>query len=192
MLSMIFINTVSNDDDREFIEHLYKTYYPIMKKKAYEITNEISIVDDLINEAFISIIGKISTIRALDCCKRATYIVYTIKNTAINYVNSRSAKQRKMFYGIDDDLMSDIPDLSTLPEDIISIKESYDELGKVLMHLSDRDRDLLYFKYLLELSDQEISRKIGTNSDNVRMYLTRARRRALNLLKKEGLLDGEG
>jgi RNA polymerase sigma-70 factor (ECF subfamily) len=184
MLALI-ISTIENSDDRNFVFELYIQYYPIMKKKAYEISWDYSIVDDLINDAFIKLIDKISLLRVLECCKRTSYIVYTIKNISIDYIRKRAAKSEKMFLGMSDDLIDSIPDAKLTVEEICSAKEDYEELGKAIEQLSERDRDLLYYKYNLELRDKEIANIMDLPVNNIREYLTRPRRRALKVLAKE-------
>ena len=43
---------------------------------------------------------------------------------------------------------------------------------------------MLNFKYLLELSDREIGDSLGISKNSVRQYLTRARRKALEIYNK--------
>ena len=55
----MIIMTIENDSDREFMERLYKNYYPLMKKKAYDITRDNDVVEDIINDATIRLIEKL-------------------------------------------------------------------------------------------------------------------------------------
>lgn len=186
MIHPLFIMAIENEDDRNFIGELYKKYYPIMKSKAYEIVRDYSVVDDLINEAFIRLISKIEILRKLECCKRSAYIVYTIRNLSINYSKRRSAASEKLFMGLSDDLMGVIPDGRPSIEDAFTAKEGYIETIKAMERLSKRDRDLLFYKYNLNFADKEISEIMDIPVNNIREYLVRARRRALNILEKEG------
>ena len=54
------------------------------------------------------------------------------------------------------------------------------------MQLPDKYRDLLNYKYLLELTDAEIAELIGIKKDSVRQYLTRARRAVYALYQEDG------
>ena len=53
-----FILAIENDDDRAFIEHIYKEYYNLMYSKAYDILQNRDCVDDVINNACIKLIPK--------------------------------------------------------------------------------------------------------------------------------------
>ena len=184
----VIISAIENDDDRSFIAQLYEQYYPIMKKKAYELTRDYSITDDLVNDAIIKLIKKIPTLRSLDCYKRTTYIVYTIRGVAINHNRQQAAKSKKVYLGMSDDLMDSIPDTITIDE-ICATKEDYRELGEAIGQLSERDRSLLYNKYNLELSDTEIAKIMDIPINNVRVYLMRARQRALKILTRRDTVN---
>lgn len=182
----LFLLTIENDDDKEFIRDLYENYYPIMKKKAYEMTNDYSVVGDLINDAFIKLINKVEVLRSLECGSRTSYIVYTVRNVCIDYIRKQARQSEHMFLGISDDLTDSISDAKAAVEEICSTKEDYEELGKALYQLSERDKNLLYYKYNLELKDKEIADIMDISENNIRQYLTRARRRAYKILTDKG------
>lgn len=179
----VIVSAIKSDDDQSFIMQLYEQYYPIMKKKAYEIVSDYSVVDDLINDTFIKLIENISTLRSLEYCKRTSYIVHTIRNISINYNKQHARMSEKTFLGISDDMVDSIPDKLTV-EEICCTRENYAELAEAIEQLSETDRTLLYCKYNLELSDKEIAEITDIALQNIRAYLTRARRRALKILTR--------
>lgn len=180
---------IENESDREFVSGLYVQYYPIMKKKAYEITRDISVTDDIIHDAFIKLIDKIPTLRSLSCYKQTSYIVITIKNTAIDHVRKRNTKVDKQFMGEEYDMAETIKDTAMAVEEAYIMSEDSENLGQLLCKLSVRDRDLLYNKYIFELSNKEISDLMDIPINNIRQYLVRARKRALDLLTSENVVN---
>lgn len=180
----LFILTIENDDDRKCIADLYIQYYPIMKKKAYDISRNYNVVDDLINDAFIKLINKISILKSLGCCKRTSYIVSAIRNISIDYIKHRTVESGLVIMGMEDDFMDSIPDTVHTPEAVFTIKETYEELGAAIETLSERDRNLLHYKYNLEFSEKEIAKIMNMPVNNIREYLVRARHRALKSLTK--------
>lgn len=173
--------TIDNEDDREFITGLYEQYYPIMRKKAYEITHDYSVVNDVINDAFVKLIEKISVLRQLDCCKLPSYIVHTIRNKAFDYLKHKNVENNHVYFGEDEDLAERMADTALTVEELYAQNEAF-ELPDQLLGLSERDRSLLYDKYILELSDEEISGIFGISAGSVRSSLSRAKARARKLL----------
>lgn len=178
MLPMLLLS-INNEDDRLFIADLYEQFYPIMKKKALSIIHDTSIVEDLINDAFIKFIDKIEILKTLDSCKRASYIVITIRNISINYIKKRNNEKNKMHLSGYDNFIETLPDIACTLEEDYTTKETYQALGEAIRQLSERDRNLLFYKYYLELTDKEIAKLMNIPVNNIREYLVRARRRAL-------------
>lgn len=180
----LFLLGIEDEDDRNIIADLYEQYYPIMKKTAYEISGDYNVVEDLINDAFVKLINKTPILKSLGCCKRTSYIVYTIRNVTIDYIRHRSVEDRIVTMGMEDDLMDSIADSADTPEEIYVARETYEELGTAIEALTEGDRNLLYCKYNLGLSDKEISEIMNIPQNNIRQYLVRARSRALKKLSK--------
>ena len=65
-------------------------------------------------------------------------------------------------------------------------KEELETLSNAILRLLEKDKDLLYYKYILEMNDVEIAKILSIAPDSVRQYLTRARRKARKLMEKEG------
>ena len=181
---LLMLAAMDNEDDKAFMMDLYKEYYPIVRKTIYQILIDSRDVDDLINDVFIKLIEKISLIRSFDCCKTASYVVYTSRSVAINYIKHRDIQRKHAFYGKESDVLGDAVDTDDSVEDFIVRREAMDSLSDAVLKLPDRQRDLLYFKYVLDKTDMEIAEDLSINPNSVREYLTRARRAAKKLLEK--------
>ena len=187
----IIIMSIENNSDREFIEWIYIEYYPLMKKKAYEIVMDNSVIDDIINEAIIKLIKHIDTLKKLESHRLTSYIVYTIRSVAINFIAKRDQHNNNIFYGLEDDLSVTLEDTDGIcPKEAIVIKENIDELGNAISKLAEIDQEILFYKYNLEMSNKDIAHTLNISEDAVRQRLSRAKRRALKILKKEGFEIG--
>ena len=94
-------------------------------------------------------------------------------------------QSQRFFFGMEEDLAETVEDTAYTLEVAYCIKERIDELGVVLEKLSKKDRDLLHYKYFLEMTDKEISELICVKPESVKTLMKRARDRALILLKEE-------
>ena len=70
----IAIAAIKNDDDRTFMEQLYIKHRKIMYKTAYSMLRNDQDIEDIINTACISIIGKIDRLRGFDSCTLQAYL----------------------------------------------------------------------------------------------------------------------
>lgn len=182
---MALITALESDDDKAFMLNLYKDYYVMVRKTVNNITRDADHAEDLTNDTFIKLIEKVSLLRTLDCCKLAVYVVYTSRSIAINFIKHRDVQNKHGYYGEDIDMAEKIPSPEENIENRIIHQEEIEELGNAVLRLPEKHKDLLYFKYILEMNDREIADILNIAPASVRQYLTRARRKAKDLMDKE-------
>jgi RNA polymerase sigma-70 factor (ECF subfamily) len=185
MMIMVAIAAMEGDDDKAFMLNLYNDYYGLVRKTVYNITRDADSSEDLTNDTFIKLIEKVSLLRTLDCCRLAAYVVYTSRSVAINFIKRRDVQNKHVYYGKNLNLSENIPSLRDNIEERIIRQEEIEELGNAILKLPEKYKDLLCFKYILQMHDKEIAGILKIAPDIVRQYLTRARREAKNLLDKE-------
>lgn len=182
---MTVIAALESNDDKAFILNSYKNYYGLVRKTVYNITRDGEHAEDLANDTFIRLIEKISLIRTLESCRLAAYVVYTSRSVAINFIKHREVQQKHLYFGEDTDLAERIPNPEDNIETRIIHQEEITELRDAILELPEKQKELLYFKYILELHDRAIADILNIAPDSVRQYLTRARREAKELMEKE-------
>lgn len=176
-----------NYESRQFFTDLYLLYRPLMIREGLKYIDDLSVVEDLIHDAFIKFIEKEELLRSFSCCTLRTYIVYTIRNTSISFLRKRAVESRRLV-GIDNQQETECTsDDALLPEEVIIMDEKKKEFIKVWDTLPEDTRELLAGKYILRMSDAELAEEFCCSPDSIRMKLTRARRRALEMMKKGGL-----
>lgn len=182
---MMVIAALESDEDKTFMLNLYKDYYGLVRNTVYHITRDAEDAEDLVNDIFIRLIEKISLIRTLESCKLAAYVVYTSRSVAINFIKHQDVRKKHVYYGADFDLAEKLPSLADNIEERIVHQEELEELGNAILKLPEKYKDLLYFKYILEMNDVDIAEIFQIAPDSVRQYLTRARREAKEVMDKE-------
>lgn len=63
--------------------------------------------------------------------------------------------------------------------------EDLDMLHRIWPMLSNKDKLLLEGRYIWGYNDSELAEQLKTNPQNIRTYLSRAKKRALKLMEKE-------
>ena len=182
---LMMIAAMENEDDKTFMLSLYNEYYGLVRKNIFSITQDYKDIEDLINDTFIRLIGKLPLIRTLDCCKAVAYVVCTSRSIAINFIKHRDVENKHAFFNGDADLFEDLPDPEGTIENRLYEREEIESLCSAILKLPEKQKNLLYFKYILQMNDEEIAKNFGIAPDSVRQYLTRARRDAKRLMEKE-------
>lgn len=116
-MKSLFIPFIAGEDNKQFITNLYLQHYPLLKKQAYNITKDYSVVDDLIHDAFLKLISKIPLLRSLSSYKVISYLVYTVRNVCIDYLRKKTRLSRYLYTGLSEDFAHQIPDQQAATEE---------------------------------------------------------------------------
>lgn len=181
MIIPFFILMIDNDDDRAFMEKLYIEYHKLMYWTAFKVIWRREGLDDIVNDACVSLICKISRIRALDCNILKGYIVSTTRNAAFDYIKKENRNR-----GVEEseDILETAAADTSDAIDILIRKELIECLMYSIERLSERDQSILKMKYIHDMSDEEMSRALAVKTVTVRSSLTRARQRAYKIMKE--------
>lgn len=100
---------------------------------------------------------------------------------------SENAKIHMVNFGFEDNEIEKIPDddESKYPEIICARKELQDNLKNYMDKLSQKDAELIVYKYLWNMSEKEISEMFHIKQEQVHVYVGRAKKRLFNIIKKE-------
>lgn len=174
MISMV----IENADDQTFICRLYEEYEQLMFWTAAKYLNNIEDRKDAVQDAIIALIRNLETIKRLKDSYLRTYIVYTVESRSINLVKRKNIELRLF-----DDLDS-VPAGTSVDmiEDSLLQMTMRHTISDIWTKLSTQDKILLESKYILGYNDNEIGEMLGCKASSVRMYLTRARRKAMELI----------
>lgn len=173
----IVILAIENEADRLFMQKLYEDYYRLMYVKAHEILRERNNAEDVISEAFISLINKIRLIRTLECYALTTYVVNTVRHTAIDFLRKQE-RQRKHAFLDDGEALNKIPNgQSEIDIDVIR-REEIERIKKGISRLREADQLVLEMKYVRNMTNAEIAAELGIGVNSVPPHMMRVRRRA--------------
>ena len=175
----LIIQAIEDSSDREFMENLYLTYRKLIYSSISRITNRD--VDDLMQSTVEKLISHISTLRSLSQAKTAAYIVATAENTARTHLHKEykiSVISLDSNENLQDTLVSDF-DIY----DFLSQREQSRIFLDVWLKLSERDRTVLESKYMLSMTNEEMSEKLGIKVDSIRMAISRAKKSLKNYIE---------
>lgn len=154
------------------IEEMYEEYYPKIYNYIYYRTLNRELTEDLVSEIFLKAIYRLKSYSPERGCFSAW--IYTIaKNTLIDYYRKNI-------------VCEDIDDYSNvclpMKDDFESINnETHKKLVYVLSLLNDRERNIFYYKYYMEMTNRQIAKKLQMNESTLSTIIQRAR----NKIKKE-------
>lgn len=181
---MIFgIMGTSDSSDLNYMENLYQEYYPLMASAAGKYVYGAQDREDAIQNAVICLTQKAALLRRLDRPVLASYIYHTVKHAAIDLRRGRE-KTAQWEGPLEEMEWSSGVELRPAENSLLSQSQLL-ALREALDRLSPEERLLIEGKYFLEYDDKALARRLGCKPDSIRMMLTRARRRLLELLPEE-------
>ena len=68
------ILAIEDEDDRSFMENLYRSYYRLMYHEIFTVTSDPWLAEDILQNVVISLIRNLSTIKKLSTARLVNYI----------------------------------------------------------------------------------------------------------------------
>lgn len=182
MMMPAVILAIQDESDRTYMEWIFQNYHRLMYFYIMEKLHDPWQADDVMQESVVKLIDKIDVLRRLSESKRRNYIITTAKNTTVSYLR-REAVRKGIPY---DDWVKDCIGTASEedPESLVLHQEEMELLQYIWDDLDERSRYLLSGRYILEQSFDEMAQELGVSPGSTRMLLTRAKRSALELIKK--------
>ncbi len=167
--------------ETEKLHKLYEIYEQPMYRIAFAVLKNSSDAEDAVSDAFINIIRKIGKIGDPCSPKTKSYIVKTIKNSAIDiYRKNKRACDRTQPM---DESISVIPDISSDFEDTITA-----DTDRILDNLNETDRKIIMLRCNNQLQWRDIAKQMKMTEANVRKRFERARKK---LISARGEIENE-
>jgi len=174
---------IEDEDDRSFMEQLYRNYHKLMYSELYKITKNPSDAEDLMQSVLEKLIDKIPELRLKDRDRLINYIIVSCRNRAYNFLRDSRQSQMVQYENCAD---SPTPEHDRHQMDFSLIHdEELETLSRIWPKLDDRSRHLLEGYYILEKPMPQLAQELGIKPNSVRMSLVRARQKALKLLQEE-------
>ncbi len=186
---LIFATMINDVDDRAFMQEVYQQNERLMYAIALKYASNTQDCEDIVHDTVEKLCKNIAKIKELPNSALRAYVVYAVRNTAINFRKHQSTINRHIQQLSGDDSNSEYDQPESIIERIEDLQEKRTRLTKVWMQLTDAEQELLYRKYVLEQTTEELAGIFQCSRDSIRMRLSRARRKSLRLMKGEGTND---
>lgn len=175
---------LDDPSDRSFVEQLYQEYNRLILSVVKRYVPNRDDREDVTQSIMERLILYLQRLKQLEPKARSAYIAYTARSVALDWYRSW-LRDQKRFPSIEGEEWQEYHqslDEKTI-EDHVILREHLDQLKEIWGELPEDAQLLLEGKYIWGHTDQELAEHLNCKSSSVRMKLTRARRKALQLLK---------
>lgn len=170
-------------NDQEFITQIYQEFNRLMYFTARKYNSDPHQCEDVVQDSLRKLIEKVDTLRQLNRFTLASYIVVTVRHTAIDHLKQQG-DETNWILSLDDMSENISQDPTSTLDDGIIRKERLEEVRRIWPLLDAETRQIVEGKYILEYDDKQLAELLGCQPSSVRMKLTRARRKAMEFLKE--------
>lgn len=174
--------------DKVFFQQFYEDNIRFMYYIARQYTSSQSDCEDIVQDATVRLLNNISTLRKINGCKTAKYIVLTIRTA---FLDSEKRRHGDKTLFLDDDTLEALIKAEVLVANSMPDIATRIEVEQLKHSLPPRDWLVLEGKYILGYSQEELGRIIGVAPDSIRMILSRARENARNILQRDTKIGGD-
>ena len=188
------ILTINDEDDRNFVESIYKQYGKKIFKVAFNILKKEDDANDCVHDVIKIIIDDLERFRSADQDHLVNLLVKCTRNAAINQYKRekrRRAIETSMCinpnrYDFDkDEIEIEFADDQGQYADILINEENRKRLSELISELDVIYQDVLYLRYQMWMTNVEIAKLLSLSENTVKVRLYRARKILLETRSEE-------
>jgi RNA polymerase sigma-70 factor (ECF subfamily) len=164
-------HTIHTDFTIESMEGIFRAYYPRLCYYAYTMVNDKEIAEDMVQDVFMRLQGKLQNFEAEKALKSFLYL--SVKNACLNQLKHKAVEEKHA-------------DTLNLPisEDPIALNnlikaEVAGEVHLALMHLPKGCKNVITLSFFEGLKNEEIAQKLNVSINTVKTQ----KKRALQILR---------
>ena len=183
---MIAIYLALIDDEKDKIEfrEIYEEYSKQMWYVANEILHDRFLAEDAVHDAFLGIARNFSKIRSFEPKTIRAYVITSARNAALMIERKNRSDNT-----IDIERLYEIRDDKATAD--INRIEMLDFAVSVINRLPELYREVMYLRFILELSDKEIALQLGKNQNTVSQQISRGRKMFIKIMSEGDRQDDE-
>ena len=183
---------IENDEDRQFLTEIYLQYKSMMYKVAARYFNQnFSEIEDAVSGAVENLCKKHLTLQAVECNKRASYIITTIRNVCRGRLRELQKQKGTRDYTVEAEILEAIPGGDDTQGIVFNRIFAIDLLNSFDV-LPEKDKELIRMRHIDMLEYEEIGQELGITAGAAKTAVSRAKSKLEKLAaeKKRDGVDG--
>lgn len=175
---ILFLSMLDSEEDKNRFVRIYETYRYFLWYLANERLSDPYLAEDAVQETFLALTRHMDKVGEIESRATRNFLATIVKSKAVDLLRKRQ--------GIRDEVFEEsmIRDVQEDPLEEWLIRENYERILKAVSRLDEIYRVVFEYKYLHELSDQEIARILGVTPKVVNVRIFRARKKLQKLLEE--------
>lgn len=135
----------------------------------------------MLQKTFLNITRHLEKISQISAECREGYLIKAVKNICLDHIRKRSRYIS--------DIKEPMIDAGSSIADAAVLKMSVKEIKEALNDLSERDLNILYYKFFEGYAAKDIAKMLNIPKININVYIKRAHDRLIKILRKRGITN---
>ena len=167
---VLFLALLDTQEEQEKFREIYENYRHFMWYIAQQKLKDTHLAEDAVQEAFLALTRHLDKVEDAHSPRTKKFLATIIRSKAIDLIRKNNPPEGKAGRDILDQLL---------------VKENYNRLISCVLELDDSYRVVFEYKYLYQMSDEEIADILGISAKNVNVRYFRARKKLQEMIRKE-------
>jgi RNA polymerase sigma-70 factor (ECF subfamily) len=168
--------------DELAFEYFFKSYFQILYNYAAQIIKDGNNAEEIVEDTFVQIWDKRKSIELHGSPK--SYLFRMIYNHCVNYLKHKKVRDKyEKFFIFHQPSPEFQQSISSFPLETLIDKEFQESLDKSIQKLPEQCRRVFTMSRLEDLSNKEISEKLGVSVNTVKTQLLRGLKRVRDDMK---------
>lgn len=178
-MMMFYLSAVSDAESRKTFEYYYVTYRKTMFNAAYSVLGDTYEAEDAVHNAFVSISKHINVLLDANENDGKCYCVKAARNAALNIARKNSRSNAD----ISIEELYDVTDERAFEKMLADA--NYEHILNIIRNMEATYRDVLYMRYVMDMTAEQIADTLERKSATVRKQLVRGKKILIEKLEKE-------
>jgi RNA polymerase sigma-70 factor (ECF subfamily) len=154
-------------------KELYMPYHTKMYRIAYRLLEDAEDAEDAVQEAYIKLWNKKDELNSIENIE--SYCMVMLRNLCFDFLRTKSKIKTQ---AIDETCIAE--EEYSLPD--IEHNNEINHIESIISRLPQQQRQIIHLRHIGDYSSDEIGQIMGISSTNVRVLLSRARKKIKELL----------
>lgn len=169
------LQSLLQEDERQFMEALFKTYFPLVCKSIYRLIPDMATAEDLAQEVFIKMWNRRDQLREV-------YFKAYLHRAAVNMALDHIDKNKRRG-GVHQELSPAVEDLRTTAP-TVHVKETKQRIREAVDQLPEKCREIFILSRFEEMSYKEIAQHLQLSVKTVENQMITALKKLRVSLKE--------
>ena len=193
-----FLAALETEEDKERLRAIYTEYEPKMRRMAFSMLKSASKTDEAVQDSFVRIIRAFDKCRNIEGSSLEGWLIIIVKNVVYDMWRKEGIYNEwhhslELKPTEDDDFdEQDLAGFINAREqgvDMLWEEVQYKLLVQAILSLPDTYSEVLEKSLVLGWSNKAIARSMNISENTVSIRLYRGRKKLIELLEKEGLVN---